>query len=518
MAYRALVLDGLPLTADEAGHALPAARMALALGRGELGGFAAASLRELVWPFVHPWVTASFFLAFGISASVARVCTLGTFGTAACLVPPFARALSPPAPEADDAAPPMLGWPSMAVLVATAPWPIVCAVMGEPLGMLLTLLTLWAAARAAGERGAAPHALCGLLAAAAFLTKYGYGVPLIAALLLALAWRARERGWRPLLAAAAGALAPIVAWGSAVFAREPQRLDELLGILRNKDEGLRGLENALFHARALAEFVGWPLAIAVLVLLLATVSRRVEPARLPAVLFVASALLLLTLHPNKQTRYLWPVLPVLLVLAETEAARWVRRWRRVAVLWPAAAVLLFLAPRPFSRVTEAASSVAELRGARAIVGFAADAVAARQPVLFLGTTGLLPHYALTWELVEREGREPEVDLLTFPGDTGWDPRFRQGYPAEMRPEYAERLGEALGSRRYGSVVTLALAESSPFRPPWLAKWDAWGQNYVRAMDEQAGESGYVLQAERSFPADEAVVRAYVPASRPGAAP
>jgi hypothetical protein len=236
------------------------------------------------------------------------------------------------------------------------------------------------------------------------------------------------------------------------------------------------------------------------------------------VLFVASALLLLTLHPNKQTRYLWPVLPVLLVLAETEAARWVRRWRRVAVLWPAAAVLLFLAPRPFSRVTEAASSVAELRGARAIVGFAADAVAARQPVLFLGTTGLLPHYALTWELVEREGREPEVDLLTFPGDTGWDPRFRQGYPAEMRPEYAERLGEALGSRRYGSVVTLALAESSPFRPPWLAKWDAWGQNYVRAMDEQAGESGYVLQAERSFPADGSVVRAYVPASRPGAAP
>jgi hypothetical protein len=509
-AHRALILDGLPLSADEAGHALPAARMALALGHGDLGGFATASLRELVWPFVHPWVVASFFLLFGISAHVARASSLLTFGAALCLVPPFARAISRPAPENSGPAPPMLGWPSAAILVATAPWGLVCAVMGEPLGMLLTLLTLWAAARAAGERGVAVHVLCGLLAAAAFLTKYGYGVPLIAALLLALAWRIPELGWRPLLAALAGALAPAVAWGCAVFAREPHRFDEFLGILLNKDEGLHGLEDALFYGKALSNFVGWPLGIAVLLLLLWTMLRRAEPARLPSVLFVGSALLLLTLHPNKQQRYLWPALPVMLVLAETEAAQRLRRWRGVLVLWPAAAILAFVAANPLSQVTQAAASAGELRGSRTIVDFVADTVPPLQPGLFLGTTGLLPHYALTWELLERDGREPEVDLLTFPGDTGWDPRFRQGYPAEMRPEYAQVLRRALATRRYRSVVTLALGEKSPFRPPWLAKWDAWGQNYVSAMGDQAGESGYVLRAERSFPGDEAVVRVYVP--------
>ena len=49
-AHRVLIRDGPPLHADEAGHTLPAARMALALGQGDLRGFASASLRELVLP------------------------------------------------------------------------------------------------------------------------------------------------------------------------------------------------------------------------------------------------------------------------------------------------------------------------------------------------------------------------------------------------------------------------------------------------------------------------------------
>ena len=512
-AHRVLVLDGLPLHADEAGHALPAARMALALSQGDLPGFASASLRELVWPFMHPWVIASFFLVFGISAHVARVSSLLTFGAALCLLPSFARAISPKDAGASGAAPPMLGWLSAAILVTAAPWGLVCTVMGEPLAMLLTVSTLWAAARAADGRGPAAHALCGLLAAAAFFTKYGYGLPLIAAVLLALAWRTPELGVRPLLAALAGALAPVTGWACAVFGREPQRVDELLGILVNKDEGLRGLPNTLFYGQAVVDFVGWPLGIVVLLLLLMTALRRAEARRLPSLLFLGMALLLLTLHPNKQQRYVFPVLPVMLVLAETEAARRLRRRHGLLVLWPAAAVLVLLARNPLAHVAEAAATAAELRGSRAIVEYVADNVPPLQPVLFLGTTGRLPHYALTWELLERDHREPDVDLLPFPGDSGWDPQFRGGYPTEMRPEYAQLLRQALATRRYGSVVTLGLGDRSPFRPAWLAKWDTWGQNYVRAVDEHAGESGYILRADRAFPGDDAVVRIFVPERR-----
>jgi hypothetical protein len=509
-AHRVLVLDGLPLQADEAGHALPAARMALALGQGDLGGFASASLRELVWPFLHPWVVASFFLAFGISAHVARASTLVTFGAGLCLLPCLARSISPVDVKAPGSAPPMLGWLSATVLVAAAPWYLVCTVMGEPLGMLLTLSALWAAARAAGGRDIAAHALCGLLAAAAFFTKYGYGLPLIAAVLLALAWRAPQLGRRPLLAALAGALAPVAAWACAVFARDPNRLHELLGILANKDEGLRGLPNALFYGQAVIDFVGWPLGVVVLLLLVTTAFRRADAARLPSLLFLGLALLLLTMHPNKQQRYIFPVLPVMLVLAETEAAWQLRRRQGLLVLWPATAVLVLLARNPLAHVAEAAATAAELRGSRAIVDYVADNVPPRQPVLFLGTTGQLPHYALTWELLERDHREPDVDLLPFPGESGWDPQYRGGYPTEMRPEYAQLLRQALATRRYGSVVTLTLGDRSPFRPPWLAKWDTWGQNYVRAVDEHAGESGYALRADRAFPGDDAVVRIFVP--------
>jgi hypothetical protein len=512
-AHRALILDGLPLHADEAGHALPAARMALALGEGDLRGFASTSLHELVWPFLHPWVIASFFLAFGISAHVARAASLLTFAAALGLLPAFARAIAPKDATAPGPTPPMLGWLSVAILVAAAPWDLVCAVMGEPLGMLLTLLTLWAAAHAAGGRDLAAHALCGLLAAAAFFTKYGYGVPLIAAVFLALAWRVPELGWRPLLAALLGALAPVTAWACAVFGREPQRIDELLGILANKDEGLRGLASTLFYGQAVVDQAGWPVGIVVLLLLVRTALRRAEAPRLPSLLFVGTALLLLTLHPNKQQRYLFPVLPVLLVLAETEAAWLLRRRHGLLVLWPAAAVLVLLGGSPLAHITEAAASASELRGSRAILAYVADNVPPRQPVLFLGTTGLLPHYALTWELLERDHEEPDVDLLAFPGDSGWDPQFRGGYPTEMRPEYAQVLRQALATGRYGSVVTLELGDRSPFRPSWLAKWDTWGQNYVRAVDEHAGEGGYVLRTDRAFPAEDAVVRIFVPERR-----
>jgi len=227
-AHRALVLDGLPLHADEAGHALPAARMALALGQGDLPGFASASLRELVWPFMHPWVIASFFLVFGISAHVARVSSLLTFGAALCLLPSFARAISPKDAGASGAAPPMLGWLSAAILVTAAPWDLVCTVIGraprdvphpdDPLG--------------GRSRGRWPPPRRPQPSAASWrgrlLTKYGYGVPLIAAVLLALAWRIREVGRRPFLAALVGALVPIAGWACAVFAREPHRVDELL--------------------------------------------------------------------------------------------------------------------------------------------------------------------------------------------------------------------------------------------------------------------------------------------------
>jgi hypothetical protein len=224
------------------------------------------------------------------------------------------------------------------------------------------------------------------------------------------------------------------------------------------------------------------------------------------VLFVAAAFAMLTLHPNKQARYLFTTLPILLVLAETELAHRLRRLRGREALWPALAAALLLARDPLTQVRAAAASARRLDDARPILAYVAESVGRRQPVLFLGSTGLLPHLALTWELIERQAAEPSVDLLLFPDGPG---RHRTGYPAAMGPQYDAVLRDALASGRFRTVVALELGSRSPFLPDWLAKWDAFGQNYVRLMAQPAAQVEYALESERAFPQSDAKVRIFV---------
>jgi hypothetical protein len=328
------------------------------------------------------------------------------------------------------------------------------------------------------------------------------------ALVLALGWRARRDGHvRPLAAALAGMLVPVALWLAWILRPDPTRAGELLAAFVNRDEGLHGLADWLFYARAIVAAVGWPVALVTLLMGAAVFTHRRPGRRLPSILFVAVALAMLTVHPNKQERYLFTTLPVLLVLAETELAHRLRRLRGREALWPALAALLLLTRNPLAQVRQSTETARRLEDARPILAYVAENVGRRQPVLFLGTTGLLPHLALTWELIERQAAEPEVDLLLFPED-GHGLR-RSGYPAAMRPEYDAVLRTALASGRYASVVTLALGERSPFLPDWLAKWDAWGQNYVRVMSQPQTAAPYVLESERAFPASDAQVRIFV---------
>jgi hypothetical protein len=515
VVYRALLVNMPPLQADEAGHALPAARMALALGQGDLRGFLDATRRELVWPFMHPWLITAFFLSFEISARVARLSSLLTFGAALSLLPSLARELWTVHP--DDAlqqapsSPHVIGWLSVGVLTAAAPWHIVCPVMSESLGMLLVVLTLLAEARAAQRNRTAWHIASGLLAAAAFFTKYSYGVPLMAAILFARVWRVRRHGIRPLLEAVVAMSMPVLLWLAAVLSPDLGRAKELVGVLANRDLGLHGFASFFFYANALVETTGWHVGAITIVALAAIAASGRWERRLTALLFVGITVVLLTLHPNKQERYLFPAVPIMLTLAEGELARRLGSRRRLSLWWPLLMATLLVARNPLKQLHDDAAQDAPLRSARPIVAYIADTVLDRQPVLFLGTTGLLPHYALTWEMLERRRTEPDVDLLTFPGERGWDPRYRSGYPTAMGPEYGLVLRRALEAGRYRSVVTLALGERSPFRPDFLAKWDSFGQNYVVAMAEQ--HVGYRLLSERPFPEGDAVVRIFVPDGR-----
>ena len=242
---------------------------------------------------------------------------------------------------------------------------------------------------------------------------------------------------------------------------DPLRAGEILAAFVNRDEGLHGLADLSFYPRAIASAVGIPAALIALALWAALLTRGLGP-RLCAAFFVIVTAVMLTLHPNKQERYLFTALPVILLLAESELAERLRRLRGREVLWLAAAVIVLVARNPLAEIREAAAGAARLAEARPILGYIEANVAGRQPVLVLGTTGLLPHLALTWELLEREQREPSVDLLLFPRAGDASASYRTGYPPEDGPP-VRRGPEAVRSPA-GDSGASSPSSSGPARP------------------------------------------------------
>jgi hypothetical protein len=522
-AYRVLLRSQPPFQADEAGHALPAARMARTLRLGDVAGFLETLRQDVLWPFFHPLVISVFFLAFGTLRDVARCSSLGAFVATICLVPLLARELMRPAAavglpgfskdigrEPPEAVPATLGWLSAAALMAApALWSFGCTVMTESLGMLMAVVTLLCFARADRQQSLALHVGSGLLAVLTFFTKYNYGVPLAVALFLSLTWHSRGRGLRPLAAFVAGTGIPLAVWAVFVFGHDPSRIGYLWDYIRvNRDEGVHGLAALLFYPRGVLEVFGPAVGIGMLVGMVGSLLRRPSSPRLASLLFVLLTLALLLPHPNKQWRYLCPAMPVLLALAESELALWFAPIRARGFLWALAAALLLIVRSPLEGIREDAREALPLAEAGAMLRFAAEHLPRDQPVLVLGSSGLLPHIALSWELIERDGGEPDVDLMLFPDEAGWDPRYRSGYPSEMRPGYASILDARL-IRAPQSVVAFELGSRSPFLPDWMARWDAWGQNYVTLMKAQPG---YTVTAEKLFPGSDAAVRIYARSS------
>jgi len=502
-----------PLQADETGHGLAAARMAFDLRHLALRAFLADTEREMTWPFVHPWVLSGFLLTFGVSTAVGRASSIAFFGAAIVLTHLLARELSrEPRAEGDaalDRKEPgaWVGAPSALLMVLNpAFWTQSSQILIEPLGMAVTLSSLMVHAAALRRPSAGRFALAGLLAALTFLTKYNYGFPLIGAFLVqaVVARGAAKPDRRGMAFFLVGLLVPVTAWLADPF---PAKLSGLYGFSVNRDEGLRGLDNLLFYPRRIATLSSWPVTFWVLVAVLLSLHGARHKRTCAATLFALLSLAMITVHPNKQERYVFTALPVLYVVGELELGRVARRWLPApasGVAWAVLLVVLALSldPRPVLR--EERDQAQSLRAGQDIVDYIVEHLEPREHTLLLGSCGLLPHLLVQWELAVRKGVfDATVDNLPFPGEQAWDSRYRLGYPAQMTPDYDQRLEIALGSGGYDRVVTLEIAPDSVFLPDWLKRWDAWGQNYVLAMERQ---TSWQVVAEQAFEASKVRVR------------
>jgi hypothetical protein len=509
-----------PLDADEAGHALSAARMAHALEDRDARGFLAATESETTWPFVHAWFLAAAFLVFGISTGVARGASLAAFAATVVLSQALGRSLCRDTLSGKD--PPAWSGVLTAVLVASSAtfWMFATMAMTETLGMALTLAALVSAAHAAGRASALRWAVVGLLLAATCLAKYNYGIPLIAAVGgTALLHRSGART-RPARASLLVCLsAPILIWAALPF---PGRLRDMLAFAVNRSEGLDLLDSLAFYPRSLVNEVSAPVALVVAVAALGALSRRPRAATLAAALFVALDLAMLVVHPNKQTRYAFTMWPVLYALAEAglfafaSRATAVRPFLGASWIMIGGLILLLLDPR--DRLEARREGVRPLRGAGEVFRYAAAEVRPETRILFLGGSALIPHLSFAWELCTRGIREPRVDYMPFPGDDGFLPRFRSGYPEERTPAFAEALERRLATRDHAFVVAVAVPSGSVFDPEWNHRFNAWNQHYVALMERQ---NLYGRTGDRLFPSGVRV-RIYEPcvpsADREGAGP
>jgi hypothetical protein len=282
----------------------------------------------------------------------------------------------------------------------------------------------------------------------------------------------------------------------------------------NRDEGLTGASNLFFYPLNLGAPLGWPLATLLFAALALSMAQWRDRRLRPLVLFTVVAFTLLTLHPNKQDRYMFTALPVLYVLGEVQLVRLLpfslspARNRRVLGLgWGVilASLALFLNPAP--TLEEEREVQAIYQPAREIMDFVLQSTGTGRRILVLGSGGVLPHYLLEWEITSRFGiRNPVVKLLLFPEGHTSD-RYRSGYPSEMTRDYAKVLEASLRQGRFDDVVTLRMTDDSVFNPEYLKRWDVWSQNYVMAM---TSTPGYAIAGERDFADCGVLVRIYRP--------
>jgi len=510
--YRTHVVLLPPFQADETGHALPAARMAIDLRHGDLAAFVEDTQREMLWPFVHPWYLTVFFLVFGTSTEVARASSLVAFGIATVLAWLLAREAYRAGPGSEREPPPILGWLSASLMLVSASfWVLACRLMIECFGMSMVLATLLTFLAARRNGCVAGHAVAGLLAAATFLTKYNYGAPLIAALLLSGVPGPAALLDRRRLALVAAFVLPILGWSLYHW---PEKLEALYNMTLNRDEGLRGVSNLSFYPREMAALLGWPLAAVLFVALLASILRWRDDHLRPLVVFAVIGFTLITLHPNKQDRYMFTTLPVLYVIGEVQLARLFGRYlptsgraRFILASWTAVVLNLALFLNPAPALAEETELQGVYRPAAAIMDFVLRSTGPDRRVLVLGSGGLLPHLLLEWEITSRLGvRNPVVELLLFPEGDRWD-RYRTGYPTEMTPEYARVLAESLRQGHFDDIVTLRMTDDSVFNPDFLKRWDVWSQNYVTAM---ASQIDHAVAVEKDFSDNGVLVRIYRP--------
>lgn len=312
-----------PFDFDEAVHALPAYQIALDLRALDVVGFVRDTVEQdrlAAYPFLHSWLLAPALVISGADTATARLANTAFVWIALLLAAWCARQLAPLRHRS------AAGALAALIIVLTLPiWVYANSVLLESAGLVVTLA--WFGAYLKARAGASQRWtwLAGALAAAAFFTKYSFGIFVFGGMMLgeALAIAANRRvDVRRLIAL----LAPMVVLGGG-WLLLPDKAVRLSAYSTAQQSSLAfwSWENWLYAPiNALRFYSPGPLSAGLMAaaVVLSALHRQDDGAR-KTLAAIVSGFAALTWVPQKDARFLYTVAPLLIPPA---AALAVQAW------------------------------------------------------------------------------------------------------------------------------------------------------------------------------------------------
>jgi 4-amino-4-deoxy-L-arabinose transferase-like glycosyltransferase/O-antigen ligase len=484
---------------DPSGFAWRAWEALRSLRAGQWMDLTHSLLQQPTYPPLHTLMLSGGFAVFGDSATVARLSSLVGFLMATGLVYWLGWEFAPS---------PNTGALTGGILVAltmSAPTLVYLAsdVQLEAAGLLLTMAAMLCACRVPYCKRWSKRrkwlATTGLLSTATFFLKYNYGLPVLigvwgASLLEGGGWQERRR---PLVVLACTTLLPIALW----FGTGGRKIEAFVDFAVNRTSGLSWWQGLLFYPGALLrEYAShWLLGCAILLAFGLTLVRCHErDYRARVVLLTAIAgLMLAVLHPYKQARFIYTIVPLVLLPAAvwgTRAVQWCKEWTRrpgnsrrrqmgAAVLVAALLALNLLCVlsslRRYQdgeneRLNFDASAQTAVAGMLTFLENHADAA---QGVLVNGYFNEVSEALLRWTWRDRAEDKPLLVYgFPFAGRAG-----RQRNEMGDSLTYVLELEQALDQHHPQLVVSIAVRPNSAFYTADYEAWNAWQEGYDAAM-------------------------------------
>lgn len=395
---------------DEAVHLLPVRQLAVDAAQGEWAAFLRHTLNQdqlAAYPFFHAWLTfPAWLLAPGIAT--ARLMSAVYLALAALVAFGLGHDLG-----RNGRFPWLSGFLAGALTLLSLPlWAYAGLAYLEAAGLLIALLTLWLYGRSdpASPRARRYALLTSLAVAAAFFTKYNFGLFLMGGIALneLVAWGLARRGdWVKRWLALGGPTAVL----ALLWFLWPGHLARFLyfGGAQQGELTIWRLESWLYYPRSL--FTQYSAGLPIALLLAAGLVyglwrwREFRPRSLLAYLLVGWLMLLVV--PQKEPRFLYVVAPATFVLAGGWAAAaldwlrgWPRRWQMglgaLAVGWLVWAGTAVHHRFQFFDLTLAAGYASPPETAEAYRFILAHTLGQNQPVHLLNDWHLFSAPALLW--------------------------------------------------------------------------------------------------------------------------